>query len=283
MLPSVAAAIVVLAIIGAIVVVVKQYGGYFTGHGPKRVANNASPTPTAAGIPTPIVPTPSPTVKRGPMVAIIIDDCGYSVPRDERFLKLPVPVTLSILPLTPHGKEVAAAALAAGKAVMLHIPMEPLSSSAHPGPGEISTEMTDDQIRAQLDADIASLPRLPGANNHMGSKASSDPRVMHDVLAILRGNGMFFIDSMTAPTSVGASTARDLGVPTAMRDVFLDDELTVPYIEGQIRELEADARRNGAAIAIGHPFPQTAQALEAMVPRMQTEGFVFVNAQSLVK
>ena len=261
----------------------KQYGGYFTGHGPKRVAINATPTPSAVSIPTPIVPTASPTIQRGPMVAIIIDDCGYNVPRDVRFLKLPVPITLSILPLTPHGKEVAAAALAAGKAVMLHIPMEPLSASAHPGPGEISTEMTDDQIRTQLDADIASLPPLPGANNHMGSKASSDPRVMHDVLAILKGNGMFFIDSMTAPTSVGASTAHDLGVPTAMRDVFLDDELTVPYIEGQIRELEADARRSGAAIAIGHPFPQTAQALEAMVPRMQTEGFVFVNAQSLVK
>src|SRR5215472_16601703 len=134
-LPTPAAAIVALAIIGIIVVVVRQYGGYFTGHRPKHIAVNASPTPaTAVGVVTP-APTASPLTKRGPMVAIIIDDCGYNVARDVRFLKLPVPITLSIVPLTPHGKEVAAAALAAGKAVMLHIPMEPLSSSAHPGPG----------------------------------------------------------------------------------------------------------------------------------------------------
>ena len=106
------------------------------------------PEPTIApespppGSPSPgTSPTPS-----GPRIAIIIDDCGYSLPRALRFLKLPVPLTLSILPLTPHGKEVAAAAEAAGKAVMLHIPMEPQSNTAHPGPGEISTEMDDEHL-----------------------------------------------------------------------------------------------------------------------------------------
>ena len=205
------------------------------------------------------------------------------MPRDLVFLKLPVPITLSILPMTPHGKEIAADAVAAGKAVMLHIPMEPFSASAHPGPGEITTEMSDAQVQAQLDADIASLPRLPGANNHMGSRASSDPRIMRDVIGVLKQNDMFFIDSMTAMTSVGASTAHDLGVPTAERDIFLDDSVNVPYIEGQIRQLEATARKNGLAIAIGHPFPATAQALATMVPQMQAAGFEFVDASTLVK
>ena len=205
------------------------------------------------------------------------------MPHDLRFLKLPIPVTLSILPLTPHGKDVAVAAQAAGKAVMLHIPMEPQSATAHPGPGEISTEMSDGQIQSQLAADIASLPPMPGANNHMGSKASSDSRVMRDVLEQLKQAHMFFIDSMTAMTTVGATTARDLGVPTAERDVFLDNEVNVPYIEGQIQQLEAVARKNGSAIAIGHPNPETAQALETMVPQMVAAGFVFVDAATLVK
>ena len=88
---------------------------------------------------------------------------------------------------------------------------------------------------------------------------------------------------MTAMTSVGENTAHDFGVPTAARDVFLDDQVNVPYIEAQIRALEAVARKNGTAIAIGHPFPQTAQALETMVPQMEAAGFTFVSAQSLVK
>ena len=271
----------------AVVVVVRQYQGYFRGHKPAHVAVHETPTPIATALTT-ASPSPAPSqsatpAPKGPQVAIIIDDCGYSVPRDVRFLKLPIPITLSILPLTPHGKEVAAAAEAAGKPVMLHIPMEPESITANPGPGAIRTEMTDSQIEAQMDADIASLPPLPGANNHMGSKASSDARVMRDVLGVLKHDNMFFIDSLTAMTSVGASTARDLGVPTAERDVFLDDQLNVPYIEGQIRQLEQVARKNGSAIAIGHPNDANYQALEAMVPQMVADGFVFVPAESLVK
>lgn len=284
-LPLIIAVALVLVVIA--VVVERQFAGYF-GRGPAHHVAVTTPTPAASGPPAPLesitpAPSPTPAPSGAPRVAIIIDDCGYSLPRDLVFLKLPIPLTLSILPMTPHGKEVAAAAVAAGKAVMLHIPMEPFSSGAHPGPGEISTEMTDAQIKTQLDADIASLPPLPGANNHMGSKASSDPRVMHDVIDILKRNDMFFIDSMTAMTTVGAATASELGVPTAKRDVFLDDSVNVPYIEGQIRILEATARKNGEAIAIGHPFPATYQALETMLPEMQAAGFAFVDARTLVK
>lgn len=280
---------VVVVLIAIIFIVERQFAGYFTGRAPlHRVALIPSPSPAGVESPGPLAsitpaPSPTPAPSGAPRVAIIIDDCGYSLPRDLVFLKLPVPITMSILPMTPHGKQVAADAVAAGKAVMLHIPMEPMSSTAHPGPGEITTEMTDGQIDTQLNADIASLPPLPGANNHMGSKASSDPRVMRDVIDILKRDDMFFIDSMTAMTSVGATTAHDLGVPTAQRDVFLDDEVNVPYIEGQIRQLEATARKNGEAIAIGHPFPATFQALETMVPQMRAAGFDFVNASTLVK
>jgi len=272
-----------------IIVVERQFAGYFGGGKPAHhVAIVPTPTSSASQTPGPIesitpAPSPSPAPSGAPRIAIVIDDCGYSLPRDVVFLKLPIPITLSILPMTPHGKEVAADAVAAGKAVMLHIPMEPFSSSAHPGPGEISTEMSDAQIETQLNADIASLPPLPGANNHMGSKASSDPRVMRDVINILKRNDMFFIDSMTAMTTVGASTAHELGVPTAERDVFLDDEVNVPYIEGQIRQLEATAKKNGVAIAIGHPFPATYEALAATVPKMQAAGFAFVDAKTLVR
>lgn len=280
---------IIVALLAVVVIVIgRQYNGYLTGQRPpKHVAVTQTPTPEpsapSASAP-PVSPAPSPSQSpTGPRIAIIIDDCGYNLPRDLRFLKLPIPITLSILPLTPHGKEVAAAAEAAGQAVMLHIPMEPQSSSAHPGPGEISTEMTDEQIRTQLEADIASLPPMPGANNHMGSKASSDQRVMRDVLTLLKSNGMFFVDSMTAMTTVGASTAHEMGVPTAERDIFLDNNVNVPYIEGQVKQLEAVARKNGVAIAIGHPFPETAQALEKMVPELVAAGFTFVTAQSLVK
>lgn len=277
--------VLVILALAAVYVVVRQYRGYLSEHHPSHrvgVVSSPSPSPVVPAPSAPVSPQPS-SVPPGPLrVAVIIDDCGYNVQRDLRFLDLGVPITFSVLPLTPHGTQVVKAAEAAGQPVILHIPMEPESPLVKPGPGAILTEMTDTQIRAQLEADIASLPPMPGANNHEGSKASSDERVMTDVLDVLKSDGMFFIDSRTALTSVGEATARRIGVPTAHRDVFLDNQATIPYVEAQIARTEAVARRDGYAIAIGHPNVATAAALEQMVPRMRADGFTFVSAQSLV-
>ncbi|MBC5825435.1 MAG: divergent polysaccharide deacetylase family protein [Candidatus Eremiobacteraeota bacterium] len=224
-----------------------------------------------------------PAVRAGARLAIIIDDCGNSMERDGRFLKLPIPVTMSVLPMTPHAQEITQAAQSAGKAVILHLPMEPESAQAHPGPGAVTTSMSDDQVQSQVRTDLAALPYVPGANNHMGSKATSDPRVMRDVMEVLRQDDRFFIDSMTSGSSVGSSTAREMGVPTAARDVFLDNSATVPYVEGQLRAAMDVALKQGKAIAIGHPNPATAQALENLIPQMEASGVTFVPAQTLVR
>lgn len=219
----------------------------------------------------------------GPKVAIIIDDCGYSEARCKVFLDLPIPITLSILPMTPYGKQIEADARAAGKSVMLHLPMEPESPDAHPGVGVITTEMTDEQVQSQVAADIDSLPNVPGANNHMGSKATSDERVMRDVLGVFEKRHLFFIDSMTSYSTVGATTARELGIPTAERDVFLDNSKDLKYIQGQLKQVQDVALKRGTAIAIGHPNESTVQALAVAIPAMQAAGITFVAAESLVR
>lgn len=241
----------------------------------------ASAAPGISASPLPLQPAPSASL--GPRLAIIIDDCGYSMDRDGAFLPLPIPLTLSVLPMTPHGPEIVAAAQAAGKAVMLHLPMQPQSSAANPGPGVIRTDMSDDMVRRQVEADIDSLPPLPGVNNHMGSKATSDPRVMRDVLEVVKQKKMFFVDSLTSPVSVGDATARELGIPSAQRSVFLDNVVETPAIEARLREAEQVALRRGTAIAIGHPNPQTRAALAALIPEIEAAGVTFVPAADLVK
>lgn len=280
-------ALVILAIVLAIVAINKQIKGYFTG-GRQLSIPQASATPAMAPLQSPPPQIPSPVVSgplsaTGPKVAIIIDDCGYNVKRCKPFLEMPIPITISILPMTPHGREIETDALAAGKSVILHLPMEPDSPLAHPGQGAIMTAMSDAAVEAQVEADLASIPDVPGANNHMGSKATSDARIMRDVLQVFQKHHLFFIDSMTSYTTVAATTARALGIPTAQRDVFLDDSKDLKYIEGQFAQLQRVALKRGTAIAIGHPFDTTAQALREAIPAMQAAGITFVSAQSLVK
>ena len=278
----------------ALLIVVVVYGINTVNHAMRRAGRHrvvvpeasAQPAATAAAQPSvPLVgPSTAPTASaKLARVAIIIDDCGNSMQRDGQFLGLPIPLTLSILPWTPHGKEIAVAAQAAGKNVMLHLPMQPESDTANPGPGAIETSMTDEQVQRQVEADIDSLPPLPGGNNHMGSKATSDPRIMRDVLDVFQQRHLFFIDSETGVASVGAQTAKQLGIPTAERDVFLDNSLAEKDIENQLLETQRVALRSGSAIAIGHPNPTTAQALAAMIPKMEAAGITFVPAQTLVR
>ncbi len=236
--------------------------------------------------PTAVVSTSSPTYFRrtsGAELAIIIDDCGQRLRTERSFIALPIPITLSVLPDVRYTRLVSDEAQAAGKGVMLHLPMEP-RSHLNPGPGKITTTMSDAQIAAQVSADLADIPFVQGVNNHEGSKATADPRVMRDVAAaIARHGNLFFVDSMTTSASVAAETTRAAGVPTASRDVFLDNRADVAYTESQLRQAAALARSHGSAIAIGHPHATTLAALRAAIPRLEAEGVRFVLVRELTE
>jgi len=226
-------------------------------------------------------PSP-PSGQRTGRLALIVDDCGQWIDTERGFIALQIPLTLSVLPDVPYTREVAHEAAAAGKGVMLHLPMETVSGM-NPGPGKVTTAMSDPQIAKQVEDDLAQVPLARGVNNHEGSKASADERVMHDVIGVLaQHGGLFFVDSRTSVASVGESTAQALGVPTAGRDVFLDNRTDVAYTEGQLLQAAAIARRTGQAIAIGHPRPSTLEAVRALIPRLTASGIEFVLVQDMV-
>lgn len=254
-------------------------------------APTASPTPhvspsSEATSPS-VAPSGSPSlaphaVGSGARLALIVDDCGQWIDTERGFLALGIPLTVSVLPDVRYTATIAREAADAGKGVMLHLPMDTVSG-LNPGPGKVTTEMSDVQIVAQVENDLAQVPLARGVNNHEGSKGSADPRVMRDVIGVLAKRGdLFFIDSRTSSASVGEQTAQAEDVPTAARDVFLDNRATVAYTEQQLREAAEIAQRTGSAIAIGHPRPTTLEAVRAMIPQLQADGVTFVLAGDLV-
>ena len=253
----------------------------------------ASATPRRAALPTTTPTTPEPvshpsgTITANPptsraKLAIIIDDCGQWLAVERGFIALGVPVTLSVLPDVHGTKTIADEAQAAGKGVMLHLPMETLSG-LNPGPGEVTTEMSDKKIDAVVSADLAQIPFAQGVNNHEGSKATANARVMHDVAHVLEERHLFFVDSRTNAKSVAAETTKALGIPTASRDVFLDNQANEAYTIGQLREAGRIALAHGSAIAIGHPRATTLAALQAMLPEFAHAGITLVLVRDLTE
>lgn len=219
----------------------------------------------------------------GPRLAIIIDDLGNDLAPAERILSLPFPLTLSVLPNKEHSAEIAAEAFRRGDQVILHLPMEAEGSAAKPEAIELRTGMLADEVDRIVSDMLSGVPYAVGVNNHEGSRATTDPQLMAAVMNVLRARNLFFVDSRTTAATVAYDAARHAGVPAAFRNVFLDDVETREAVQQQLELAARDAARQGSAIAIGHPHPETLAALTEGLPKLQSNGIHFVFVSSLVQ
>lgn len=221
-------------------------------------------------------------VKTQGRIAIVIDDVGYSLSNLATIDAIAYPLTFSVLPGTAHAPEAAQRLRKMGFQIILHLPMEPHETMGLE-PDTITTDMDEARIRAIISADIQALPRLKGVSNHMGSKATVDPRVVEIVLDEVRKRRMFFLDSFVTPRSVCAEAARKKRVRFAKRDVFLDNDSDPEYIRRQLDVLKEKARANGSAIGIGHDRKNTLEVLRGAIPELSKEGFRFVFVSELAR
>lgn len=228
---------------------------------------------------TPIPPASGPV--HGIRVALVVDDLGRSVEDLPPLEALGVPITYAVLPYQEQTPQVVSELRRRGEEILLHLPMEP-KNGEDPGPGALRRGMSDEELREKTLAALAAVPGAAGVNNHMGSGFSTEEGPMTTVLSLLAGRGLFFLDSRTSAESVGYRVARDLGVPAAERQVFLDGDPTQEAITAQFQRLLGLARLHGAAIAIGHPHPETLAALEREVPKAKAEGYEFVPVSYLL-
>lgn len=219
---------------------------------------------------------------KGPKLAIIIDDIGNDRPAADSLLALHFPLTLSILPHLPLSKEIADEVSRRGDEVMLHLPMQSEFEATSAEAIELRPGMASSQVQSILAGMLETVPHAAGVNNHEGSKATSDPALMNELMPALRARGLFFIDSRTAASTVAFDTAERDGVRAASRKVFLDDSLVIAAIRAQFELAERDAERDGAAIAIGHPHPETIAVLREVLPQAGRKGIQLAFASDLV-
>ena len=218
-------------------------------------------------------------------VAIILDDAGGNIPDYSRLCSIKEPLTVSVLPGMPTSGKVAKALADADFEVILHLPMEPVNGSyRRSGGGMVTCSDRDYEVRKKVLDGISSVRYAVGLNNHMGSKATADERVMTDVFNTVKGKDLYFIDSRTSERSVALKLARNFGIPSAENNVFLDSGTSRDSIESKFRQLISIARQKGSAIGIGHVTrPATISVLKELMPEYKKDGIQFVYASELVK
>lgn len=229
---------------------------------------------------------PAQSFSGAPRLAIIIDDMGGDSALDASVIALPLPLTVSVLPNLPLSAAIADRAYRRGDHVMLHLPMQ-ADSEAEPGGAqpeavELRVGMSPEQVRSIFESMLATVPHAAGVNNHEGSRATADPALMAALMAAVRRRSLYFIDSRTSAATVAYDAAESAGVPAASRKVFLDDTPTREAVLASLDLAVRDARKDGFAIAIGHPRPATIAALSEGLPRLRAEGVQPVFASDLV-
>lgn len=214
-------------------------------------------------------------------IALIIDDFGYSLSGTaEAFLKLNIPLTVAIIPGLSQSVQIAEQALLFGKEILIHLPMEPLEEAVEDHGFTILVSQNEDEIRNRIKQACQLIPTAIGVNNHQGSKAIANERVVRAVLQELKEQNLFFIDSKTTARSLGYQLAKEMKLPAASRDVFLDDDENPAQIKKQLYKLARKARARGFAIGIGHVKPNTLAVLHAEIHELKLLGYQFVTVSS---
>ena len=224
------------------------------------------------------------TVNAKAKMAIVLDDFGYNEGIIGQFNDLPIPLTYAVIPYHDYSQEAANSGYEAGKDIMIHLPME---SQGHQNAENttISASMSDARIRQIVDNAVNAVPHAIGFNNHQGSAATSNSHVMNVTLSQAKKHGLFYLDSRTAASSVGAPTARSMGIPTGINEHFLDNVNTTEAVEGELAKavkMALDAP-GGYVIVIGHARPHTLEALKNMIPSMQEQGIEFVFVKEVLR
>jgi polysaccharide deacetylase 2 family uncharacterized protein YibQ len=214
-------------------------------------------------------------------IVVILDDVGFDHQPLATAMQIDPNVNFAVLPNAARAQQFARELNARGFELLCHLPMEPENPRQSPGADAVRTAMSDTEIAAVTRANVAAVPFARGVNNHMGSRATSDRRVMTSVLSSLP-KGLYFIDSRTTGASVAGEVARSMKIRTASRSIFLDDVQKEDAIRVQLAALVAAAETHGVAIGIGHMYPETVRVLAAEAPSLRGRGIRFLRASEVV-
>ncbi len=220
---------------------------------------------------------------KSPAIAIIVDDFGFSdnsLVND--IITMDIPLTVSVIPGLRYSRRICKKASGRGKDVLCHLPMEPERGGDDVGEVPlIRVSMDGGEIRKAVAGALESTPGIVGMNNHMGSRATADGRVVAAVLDVCLDKGLFFIDSMTTSRTVVSEVAMAKGLRCLESDLIIDH--TEEETRDNMLKLLSIAEKRGRAIGIMHVKRKSVEQLKWFIERARDEGIRFVTASQMIE
>ena len=216
-------------------------------------------------------------------IVLIIDDFGYRNDEiSDGFLNLNIKLTCAVIPGHAYSTTFSKKASEKGFEIIVHMPMENSGDNRGEENFVLLRDLDSVLVRDRIRTAFEQIPQAIGMNNHQGSVATADLKIMNYVAEALKEENKFFIDSRTTPETVAEEVMRSWRIPFAKRNVFLDNDPEEEKIISQLLSLAEIAERDGYAVGIGHVKKSTLDVLRIKIPELISQGFEFENASKIV-
>ncbi len=139
-----------------------------------------------------------------------------------------------------------------------------------------------EKIYKKLDLIKKLYPDVKFLNNHTGSKFTSNLPSMENFMRAMKKHNLYFLDSRTTAKSKAPIAAKKYGVKYLVRNVFLDNKSDFDYIQGQLKQALRIAKKEGHAIAIGHPHKMTLKVLKESKYLLKDFDVVYIDKLQLL-
>ena len=220
-----------------------------------------------------------PQAQNTAILVFVFDDGGQNLDHLEKFLALPFPVTVAVLPQIAKSVESAKRVRQSGNELMLHQPMQSVDLKINPGPGAILPSMSEEEIISQLFTNISQIGPVAGFNNHEGSAITADAEKMAVVLRFASEEGIYFLDSRTNVETKVPYVASQMGYGYYERNIFLDNIKTEQNALNELKKGLTIANSKGYVIMIGHIWSADflPDFLQKVYPELVKKGYKFTT------
>ena len=210
-----------------------------------------------------------------PKIAIVIDDITTQAQKD-KILSMGYKINMAFLPPTKTHPDSAKIAQSLSFH-MIHFPMQ--ASSAFKGE-EINTLTINDSYET-IEKRVKQLrewyPNAVYTNNHTGSVFTENEEAVDKLFRALKKYNFIFVDSRTSAKSVAKKYAKKYDMPYIVRNTFIDNDRDFKSIQNQLKKAIEIAKKQGYAIAIGHPHTVTLEVLKDSKSLFREVEPIFIN------
>jgi polysaccharide deacetylase 2 family uncharacterized protein YibQ len=210
-----------------------------------------------------------------PKIAIVIDDVTTQAQKD-KILSMGYKINMAFLPPTKTHPDSAKIAQSLSFH-MIHFPMQ--ASGAFKGE-EINTLTINDSYET-IEKRVKQLrewyPNAVYTNNHTGSVFTENEEAVDKLFRALKKYNFIFVDSRTSAKSVAKKYAKKYDMPYIVRNTFIDNDRDFKSIQNQLKKAIDIAKKQGYAIAIGHPHTVTLEVLKDSKSLFKEVEPIFIN------